>query len=316
MSLLRRWSWLFLLLLIVLILLAWRYCRPGSPTSGPTTELRMEVFGGFAYIPSARDNRLHIAYLKDTNVPGCEVPQLGTDLRVIDGEIVEPANAPASKTFSLLGTVVTFPDLEANNLPLTINRGSQPASPSSPPNPNDPAQWEDLKWVPRISDNFPSSSLNPNWPQLVNGRVVVRGGTMKALHPSDVIAKDSVFNFTSNGSSQTPAFTQAITDRTEYAVQVPNDQVVMHLTGHPTVTRIVVRPRQPGAPVLLRLMGRHKGGALPTGAVLHEHCAFYQLLQPIPDQKDWLIPHHVESVVATGSIGRPSPGLFCPGDWF
>ena len=66
----------------------------------------IEVSGGFAYVPTPADNKLEIAYLKDTKVTGCDVDQLGTDLVVEEGTIVEPSPAPPTRQFDLAGARV------------------------------------------------------------------------------------------------------------------------------------------------------------------------------------------------------------------
>jgi len=315
MEFVRRWWWL---VLIALLVIGWLLYRPTAPTPRVTasTDLQIEIYGGFAYVPTRPDNRLEIAYLEDTNVPGCVVHQLGVDLMVVGGTIVEPANPPATKMFDLESAVVTFPDLESANLPLTANRGPRPGSPYHPANPNNPPEWEDLQWVPGISPDVPNSSLNPDWRTLVDGRIVLRGGTIKGLLPSDVVVKDSIFEFRKGAA---PVYSQAITDRTNYTVKVPSDRVTMLLSNAKSgVTRIVVTPAA-NQPVSLKLIGRHAAqtpGSLPPGTPIPDFCAFYQLLQPVPPPSDWLIPHLASPAPGPGNLGKPSPGPFCPGDWF
>lgn len=314
MSFVRRWWWL---LLVLLIGVAWMlYRNPPAVSQQASTELQIEVYGGFAFVPTPADRQLEIAYLKDTAVTDCTVKQLGTDLMVEEGTIVEPATPPPSKMFDLAGTVVKFPDLEAAKPPLNATRGNRPTSPPfGPVDPDNPAHWEPLHWVPSLSAEHTTSSLNPRWRELVNGRVVLHGGRIKGLHPSDVVVKGSLFEFR-RGS--TPVFRQAITDRLEYSVRVPSDRVVMLLDG-PHPTKKVVITSNPGRPVRLRLLGRHAkstGGTLPVGAGIEHYCAFYQLMQPIPAPAEWLLPYYVGSATPANAAGQPSPGLFCPGDWF
>jgi hypothetical protein len=313
MGVLRRYWWV-LLIAVVVLFFVFVYRRP----PGVTTELQLEAYGGFAYIPNPAGNRLDIAYLKTTNVPGCNVTQLGVELRVIEGNIVEPANYPdRSKTFDLAGAVVKFPDLATTSTPLAAVRGARPtAAPFGPQDPKRDDEWHDLKWVPSALSEVPGARLNPAWEGLVDGRLELKGGTIRALYPSDVVVRDAVFEF----KNATTSFRQAITDRTEYLVSVPSDRVVMTLTGQKQgITRIVVTPQVPGGRVRLKLSGIHEQppAPLPMGHVLKEHCAFYQLMDPVPPQGAWFIPElTTPAAAATATGGQPSPGRFCPGDWF
>ena len=168
MDFLRRWWWV-LLLVILVGLLAW--CRPwrqGGQTSEESsgtdpkaqTNLEIEMYGGFAYVRPPEDNTLEVAYLRSWEeqpaagvaaAPGdlCKVEQMGVDLMVYSGTIVEPAVPPDTKTFQVAGTVVTFPALASSGKPLIAKRSARPtAPPFGPDDHKDPAQWHDLKWVP------------------------------------------------------------------------------------------------------------------------------------------------------------------------
>jgi hypothetical protein len=318
MELVRRWWWLALIL-VVAIGVWWQWRPGGGSQLAPSSRLQLEAHGGFAYIPYRQDHRLEIAYLRDINVPGCNVDQLGTELMVIDGNILEVQGGPvpADRKFNLAGAVVTFPDLETSNLPLTATRGNRPSG--RPANTKNPVEWEDLKWVAGIGQDFPNSSLNLKWRELpiIDGRLVLKGGRVVALHPSDVVATDGIFDFKKGTIT---AFSHAVTDRLLYAVDVPNDRVVMQLTSAASgITRIVVGPRNPGQPVQLKLHGLHSSSTsttLPVGAPITDYCSFYQLLQPVPPQTEWLIPHFAGTTTAPAAgVGLPSPGVYCPGMW-
>ena len=313
----RRWWWL--IVIVVAFVLWFAFCRGENRLNG-STRLEIEAQGCFAYIPDRPNNRLEIVYLADLNVPDCEVDQIGTELMVDDGNIVEVVGGPtpADKIFKLDGAVVTFPDLESSNLPLTADRGNRPDG--GPPDPANPANWTDLKWVAGIGQDFPQSTRNPNWRDLpvVDGRMVLKGGQVRAHQPSDMAARDGVFDFKRGA---TVAFTHAMTDRTDYTVQVPANRVVMQLTGADSgITQIVIERTAPGRPVRLELKGLHTantGTELPVGAPIHHYCAFYQLLDPIPASTEWLIPHFAGNpkVAPADPKGSPSPGPFCPGQW-
>src|SRR5512145_2080818 len=117
MNLVKRFWWI--LILVAVALLWWMY-RP-KPTVAPETErqaltsLEIEIDGGFAYVVTQPENRLEIAFLADTNVAGCTIDQLGTDLMILAGTLVEPAAPPPGGKFDLEGAVVTFPGLEASH---------------------------------------------------------------------------------------------------------------------------------------------------------------------------------------------------------
>ena len=318
---------LLVVVLLTLGLSACRGCRPPPPPAGPgsgegpggSVDLQIEFYGGFAYVPTLAENRFEVAYLESTSVSDCTVKQLGTDLQVVEGRIVEPANHDGSGRFNLERAVVTFPALESASIPLVVPRGQRPTTPPfKPANPSNAAEWEDLKWVPNVREEL-KSSLNPDWRTLVNGRLVLRGGRVKGLHPSDVVVRDSEFEF--RRKNGTPAFRQAITDRVQYDVRLPARQVELLLSGATSkTTRIVVAPESPGRPVILKVIGKHTehtGEPLPIGSEIRDYCAFYQLLQPIPPSTDWLLPTYLGNSAPAGTgKGQPSPGPFCPGDFF
>lgn len=332
----RRWWWLLLLLVILAIWFA--FCRNDPrPGGGAATRLELESIGAFQYVPTRADNVLEIAYLDSVNAPPCVINQLGTELFVEIGNIVEvqvdgaPGPIPANKKFDLDRAVVTFPDLEAANQTLTAPEVTRPANPNQPADPANDAHWDGLQWIASTEVAIRNGALSPNWRTKVNGRIVLEGGTLRARHPSDVHARHSLFEFKQLKDIPNPRppmvqpFTQAITDRTMYVVDVPSNRIVMNLSEATSkVTRIVVEPLNPGQGVKLRLLGRHTHATpvdLQVGAPVMDFCPFYQLLEPVPDPQDWLIPHYLgrqggpatQGGLATG--GQPQPGPFCPSNW-
>lgn len=322
----------FVLLLVITVAASGcvGYCRP-RPDPGPTIALDMESYGGFAYVHTPSERKLEIAYLRDSG-PECAEPvdQLGTDLMVVSGRIVEPANWNG-RLFEVTGATVTFPQLEALPNNLVANRGARPAG--APPNPAAATDWEDLKWVAGISSgaqgsDYPSRSLDPNWRSRVDGRVVLTRGRVTAGHPSDFVMQHTVFEFkppTINGVTPpggTPSpFSQSITDTTRFTADVPGDNVTIVLSGQRAEmpSRIVVQPTGPNRPVRLKLIGRHvhnMPAAMPVGTPITHFCAFYALMQQVPPPAEQLIPHVAQVTAIAGSgVGQPSPGSSCPGDW-
>ena len=312
-------KWGLLALVIVLIVL-YAFCRPSGPVSGPTTRLEFEAYGGFAYVPSPRDGTMEIAYLKDSTLPGCAVDQIGTDLMVIEGNIVDPKEPPANRMFDVGGAVVKFPDLDESNETLVAKRGPRPVAPFQPGNTSDVTLWEDLQWVPSVSSEYPNSSLHPDWRNMVDGRVVLNRGRLVAAPPSDIVVQDALFEFKTPSGSK--SFRQAITDTTRYVATVPRDRVVITLNGtNLKYSRIEVTPIAQGRPVKLKLIGRHSHGSpsdIPLDTPINHFCAFYALLQPVPPVSEQLIPHFFGNpgVAAANRDGQPSPGALCPGDGF
>ena len=349
-SLLLRIAGAVVVVTMVMLAAVW-YWRggPGVAPATPTTKLVIEISGGFAYVaPTGTDNHLEIAYLndfvlwKDANKnntmdpdeiefddlngndrrdPGepdmCNVNQIGTELKVIRGTIIghDPSaqSLPASREFNLDKAVVKFPALEAANIPLTIGNLNWPPPAANPVNPDAEAEWVDM--VPALLKKHTSSAIDPNWRTMVNGRVVLPGGLIKAAIPSSPIFKKARFDFKANHSFK---FKAAMTDRTKYTVDVPAGTVEIQLSGATNgFTKLVIQPQ--GNTVELSLRGMHDlGSAIPgDGAPLKDFCAFYQLMQSRPDKKDFLVPHYIAAPGGTGGAGGvPSPGFFCPGDWF
>lgn len=342
----RRW---LQVMVVVAMPLAALGCQSSCRQPVKSTQLEITIIGGFAFVPTLADRRLEIAYLNDwalrtdTDKDGimeageppiyvdrnkngvqdsdepdtCNVDQIGTEFKITRGSISvsEPTNltVPAAREFDLDKAIVTFPALEAANLPLTINRGTWPPSPNMPPNPDDEAHWKDM--VPSLKDYHAGSTINPNWRNMVNGRVSLRGGTIKAAVPSSPILKRAHFDFRNPGGQQ---FKAATTDKLIYTVDVPAGEVEI-LLNPPAMgfSRIVIQPQ--GNRVELTLRGKHGSSAQPApGMPLHDFCAFYQLLQPMPPPEQFLLPHYVPAPPLPGNnqAAMPSPGWFCPGDWF
>jgi hypothetical protein len=332
-------KWVVLILIVGIALLVW-YNWPKTPTV--ITKLELESVGGFAYIHAPGDQELNVAFLSDPPATAerdkagnlvCDVKQLGVDLIVLSGTITSfssnPAKPiPANRTFDLKGAVVTFPDLAKSTQPLDVIRGDRPPAPGpwGPPDTSNPTHWQDVKFVPgmryaggRRAPDYPLSSLDPNWLTKVDGRVVLTHGVVRARHPSDVAAKDSVFEFKSKSGTQA-SYKQAITDATTFAADVPSDQIVINLTGSAFgYTQIILKPAASGRPVRLKIRGRHTHQTpadLPIGSAIRDYCAFYELLQPVPSANDQLIPHLVSAPAIAAGSGQPSPGPYCGGEWF
>ena len=104
---------------------------------------------------------------------------------------------------------------------------------------------------------------------------------------------------------------------------MPADQIVINLTGAAFGFRRSSSSRLGGRPVKLQLKGltlTHQSPSLPLNAAIEHYCTFYQLLQPVPDFRDQLIPHvfsrHCRASAGVVAAGQPSPGPFCGGDWY
>jgi hypothetical protein len=141
---------------------------------------------------------------------------------------------------------------------------------------------------------------------------VLRGGALKAMQPSDIIVNTGLFEFRNDAG---PVFQQALTDKAHYGVTVPADRVEIRLEGAKSgLTQIVVQPASPGAPVTLKLMGKHADTppSLPIGTPVEDFCVFYPLLQPIPKPEEWLKPVYIgPPVEAAPKETAPNPGPFC-----
>jgi hypothetical protein len=323
-------KWLLVVVLLAIAVLAWWLSgNPPTPTSTQTVALEMEILGGFAYINEPTQGRFNIAFLKDTGTPGaggaqCVVDQQGHDLRVVSGDIIEPAQPPANRTFDLAGATVTFPGTDTSAQTLQVYRGARPNG--LPQFPEQDTEWEDMKWIPAISaveqSWEPPSKLDPNWPNIVDGRVVLTRGVVQAAHPSDFVLRRTTFEFkaSSTASDSSKNFTHALTDRVMWNVDVPGTEVVIEFQNAASgVSRIVVRPRGANRKVRLKLLGRHGQGVPPVlseGTELTHFCAFYDLFTPKPAFDNQIRPYVKQlPPPGPGGSGSPSPGALCPGIW-
>jgi hypothetical protein len=285
--------------------------NPPSDVPATTTPLIIEISGGFKYVHSPADHRVEIAFLKSTT-GACTVNQLGVELAVKDGDIVVPASAPADKTFDPGGAVVTFGDNPAEAL--TATRGPNPGPPFHPANPDTPAaNWEDLSWIPRVDTYYPGNPLNPNWRQMVDGRLVLTHGKLVAAKPSDVAAVTGLFQF--KRASDGTTFQQSVTDNAIYTGQVPGDRVIINLANARSgISRIEIKPSG-GLPVKLLLTGIHAGiPMMHPGDTITHYCAFYELRSPVPPMTERLLPVYIGDP-ALPLAGQPSPGAYCPGEF-
>lgn len=306
----------------------------------PKLTLTIEISGGFAYVsPNAGDNHLNIAYLNSWENGDCKVEQVGTELKVMVGDIVDhqPSSKPipASREFDLDKAIVRFPALEAANQPLIMVRDKFTDPPPGPANPDDANEWKkNLKWIPSIKEFHSGSTIRPDWPTVVNGRVELRGGEIVATLPTIPGYKKDKFDFKQNGISKHKVST---TDKSIYSIRIPvsdlpGGNLEITLTDATSgFTKLVLKPQ--GNKVELRLTGLHKMGLpdLEDGDELTDFCTFYQLLQPMPAPQDRLKVFYMKTPLSPPSppsastapaptnaltYGQPSPGIYCIGDWF
>lgn len=302
------------------------------------TRLEIEMSGGFAYIPSPNDKTLFVAYLNDVlvkedtdKIPStpddvvCDVPQVGTELTVIRGVVDTyqgPMPMPESRTFDLDGAKVTFPGLNVVTKPLPIpitTRKPWKPNPLKVPN-HSHAAWKDLQYVPRIADHdgLKNRKLLTGWQKnkLINGYIALRGGVLEGSTPSDPVAEMARFEFRVGGVLQE---TVTATDKTFYIVNVEDDKVEINFNDSKLeYKKLVLKPDPKGAPVVrLRLRGLHAMNAPPkNNDELRDFCAFHALLTPEVKSADYLRIYYKEPPRTSGGAGNPSPGFFCPGDWF
>jgi hypothetical protein len=300
-----------------------------------TTTLVIEISGGFAYVQTKAEEKLEIAYLNtvkldETDTAGntkevCNVEQVGTELQVLRGDIVDaqsdPNPTPDDRIFNLDNAVVRFPALETANLPLTPVRGhAWPPTPLQPVDPTKAGEWQDLKFVPSIKDHV-AKDIDPAWrtSMWVNGYVVLNGGTIAGTIPTDPTAQQTVFRY-EQGANTTKA---ASTDKLIYTVSVPDDKIVItaspRVAGPTAFKQLVIKPHG-NKPVRLRLRGlhaTHSPASYADGQELTDFCAFNALLPGPVDSKNWLRIYYVKPpyIPPPGTM-QPSPGYYCDGNWF
>ena len=317
-----NWNRVVGLALAVLVggLAGWLIAAQSAVTLVKTTELQFELRGGFAYVHTPPDNMVEVAFLKDTNVDGCYVPQPGTSLNVIRGEIesVEPSSlGTTTKSFDVKGATITLPTPEATGGPIS-NKPVHPPAPNHPADTNSEADWADSKWLPYVSPDYPTSSLNPNWKTMIDGRLVLKGGRFNGASPSKVLARDLMWEWR-NDAVDTP-YQQSISDTAVYKAHFKGGTITITVNNAAsTLTKLVVRPLIVGDPVILQLEGKHDMSDPPIqpGEKIKHFCAFYQLMQPIPPLNKQYLPYLIGEIGATGpSTGSGSPGYYCPGDGF
>jgi hypothetical protein len=284
--------------------------------------LNLDSEGGFAYVHTPADNKLEIAYLKDTHTENCDVIQMGVTLEVTAGTVTDPPGTVPGTKFHIEGAVVTFDSLMAT--PLNVVRGPRPVPPNThPEHPGHDDEWKDGKWVVGVRQDYPDSQGNPaelvaQWREtLTDGRIVLTSGTFEAAHPSDPIATAGVWEFKSDDGGPTP-FTQAITDRTHYSAKVLGTELTISLSGARSAPAKIVVEADSTRNIGLRLTGVHEDApaTIPIGYPIHHFCAFYSFFKnPVASNKQ-LIPHYAGIPSSSSGAGSPSPGGLCPGKFY
>ena len=299
----------------------------------PSIALEIEFVGGFAFVQS--NPRLDVAYLNNVLINlsdtrplesgesdrvVCSVAQIGAQLEVVRGNIVSavPSNAPElpSKIFDLNGKKnVTFPGLEAGDASLNANH-TWPPTPPLPTPATEANKWLPLHFIPGLTKHHPMTGPHANWVSKVNGRIRLKGGTVTAGVPSTPQMQESHFDFTNVSGTQ--SFTGAMTDRAVYTATVNANNIVIVFTGGGTspITRLEIEPLVAGEPVKLRVRGKHDGTGPPANGKLVDFCAFYSLFDHIPAYEEWIEPFLIQPTALVAGGAQPSPGFYCPMDWF
>ena len=299
----------------------------------PSTALEIEFVGGFAFVQS--NPRLDVAYLNDTSIKlsetrplktgeldrvVCDVHQLGAQLEVVRGTIVSSVQASQqellTKIFELNGKKnVTFPALEAGNDPLNATH-TWPPTPPLPIPATDATQWRPLRYIPGLTKHHSMTGPHANWDSKVNGRIRLKGGTVTAGVPSTPQMQVSHFNFKNHAGTQ--LFTGAMSDRAIYTATVTGNNIAIVFSpgGTSQVIRLEIAPLVAGEAVKLRVRGKHNGTGPPANGMLTDFCAFYSLFDHIPPHEEWIEPFLVQPGVVVANGAQPSPGFFCPMDWF
>jgi hypothetical protein len=307
---------------------AWYSVQTPATSVAPATRLVIEITGGFAFVPTPSQHLLEVAYLNDVQLkeggaPVCTVDQLGHEMQILRGIIVDVDHttnqpAPESNKFDLDRAVVEFPALASANIPLTFNRdawGTDPPTPTGPADPDNESHWHNLRYVPSIL-RAGQHALRKDWQEVVNGRLVLQGGDVRGTFPSDPAMKRAKFEFRENG---TPRFTMSVIDKVIYTVDVPGTTIELLFGNNATqgYRRLEIAPQ--GNMVRLAVRGIHAdddGLTLGMTRELTDHCAFYSLLQKVPPSSTWLRPFYISNQLLANGDPQPSPGFYCNPDWF
>src|SRR5262249_6745869 len=140
--------------------------------------------------------------------------------------LIQPTAQPPGG-FDFTTSTIAIGDFGSTTGTLTADRSS---SPLPSPQPATDSDWTDLRFVASVKDRYQSTKLRSNWLEKVSGRLKLTRGVLKAVHPTDVYMKKGVWEFRGGADAPMP-FYQAMTNATEYTVDVPGDQIVLTLTN-------------------------------------------------------------------------------------
>jgi hypothetical protein len=290
----------------------------------------LTAHGGFAYVYDPQKKMVEIAFMKSVNQDGCKVDQVGVELKIDEGKILEPLGH--SPTFDVSQSVITFE--AATNSGVTLIGSGRPAAPFHPADVTNDDHWKDVKWVPDTGYSATTGEARPplvsDWrTSKVNGRMVLTQGIMQAGKPSDGAALLGTWKFhkeSDPSGTDGKAFEQSISDRMHYRVTLSGKKVVINLSGGP-VPKIIVKPSEKRGTVGLMLIAKHPPQTpvvFNVGDPIRHFCAFYTLLQNPPPAAERLIPYYngipststvAQNIVGAAAGGSPTPGAYCPGDW-
>ena len=312
----------------------------GCPGASPKTHLQLTLHGGFGYVINS-DLTVEAGFMNSItsqDLPGCDVEQLGVDLKVDDGTIV---SAPPGWPFPVTKKIITFEGVGRGAVDLKgvlkPHLKTSPVTPSlhdiqvaaqaakaapggfQPPARTSEKDWQDLFWVPHTRLNYLASKVDKDWrTKAVTGRIVLAGGELTGGSPSDAAAVNGLWEFRDDAKSQMP-YTQAITDRLHFNTDVRANQIVINLVDATGRQQLIVAPKDSRQTVGLILAGRHAHQMpIHIGDRLEHFCTFYQLIEAAhrPAANERLMPHFLgNGASSTIPINeQPTPGFFCPGD--
>jgi hypothetical protein len=257
-------------------------------TAAGTTMLELTLRGGFVHVMSQKEGSLQSGPMINTAAPhSVHITKGGATDMTVEGlkELAEGTYSLDNLVVRLKADLVSDDSQQATGLPRLLAaddalRGA----------PNTEAEWNNRRHVPDIAALAQEATgeahrLRTDWRDLLTGRVILAGGTLRFARPQEAGAASANWAFTVNHEQPGAKVirTQHMTNEVIFLAKLKSP--VAELVG-PKGELITLRPSKPGGSISATIEALLDNNSIAakeeqTGALTH-FAHFYDLLRPLP----------------------------------